>query len=376
MACTKLIQNDIVLVSQPQVIRLFGDKAARLISQLHYWTSQETMGKVHDKQRWVFTTYNHIAETLCMSARHAKRIVSSLSEKGIVKVEKLSDYKSNRTNYYTLDYKKLMKFLEEANTATSIISQLGTSETGSLPHRDKMSLSECRDVTMVNTDNSNSELNTKSEEKGLKDLTQTPTTNSDRDDQVKQVKNINLNVVEKKTKEAKKTTIAQDMLAYWNHLFPKSKTEMSMKLAPLLVSAFKTKFNSEMIQWKQYCKSIESSSYLTREGFILTLQWVLKFETIERVRREELGAKNVPLPYSVSELTTQEETDIESLNESKEVKKLRLALLKKYGPDTYKSWFKGLELILVGNKITFKTESHFRKDWISQHYPELKAFEV
>jgi RNA binding exosome subunit len=81
--------------------------------------------------------------------------------------------------------------------------------------------------------------------------------------------------------------------------------------------------------------------------------------------------KEVSLPIVIEDLMDAERDVIENLNEPEKCKEVRHLLLKKYGPETYKSWFKPLESRLDGDFVRFNTQSKFKKDWILANYPEI-----
>jgi hypothetical protein len=180
--------------------------------------------------------------------------------------------------------------------------------------------------------------------------------------QVKQVKNVKTEINDTKP------PIAKAMLSIWNKSLEKSTTRMSKQLAPLLVAAYKSKFNSDIKQWEQYCKMIGSSTYLTGESFNLSLLWALKYTTIDRIKNLEFGVKEIEMAsYSKIDAISH----IQTLNEPQKCKDIRLKLLALYGEKVYKNWFSRIRLQVVGNKICFKAENNFIHDYIMNNYGQV-----
>ena len=242
-----------------------------------------------------------------------------------------------------------------------------------------MALSWCHLGTMSNTKKTSINKITKSDPSSKTDTQQNSLEGVKDKKQVDQVNNIDITTFKKnqmrlqksKPIETKKNSTAQDMVAYWNEVFSVSQSTMTKSLAPLLVSAFKTKFNSELIKWKHYCKTIESSKFIMGEGFSLSIYWALKFDVIDRIRAGEFGVKDVPLPISEQDLHNLEIAAIQQLDETDKCKEVRYLLLNKYGAFIYKAWMKTLVIIEDGKTMLFKAPNKFHEDWIMKTYPEL-----
>ena len=251
----------------PHLGEKLGRGASMFIGALQFFIQNQNFGVDQKGHKWVYNTSQQWAKYLGYSSRHVERIVAGLKEQGIVLVEKLSRFKGNRTNYYTVDEAKLailLQKLEEKETtekrSSSEVPLVSALETvGSVDKKSEWFRHEGGFFTKNTYKDKN---NTKSEEgrvlsiSGAKQLA-TCLTN----EQVKQVSNEKL--LGKKAETALKssfgkTTVAQDMLALWNKAFEKSQTSMSKQLAPLLVAAYKNKFDSNLEKWAHYCKSIAS----------------------------------------------------------------------------------------------------------------------
>ena len=363
MQTYKLLEQDSVLLSQPLLIENFGRAGAQFLSQLHYWLEHSQCGQQHMGQKWIYNTENSWANQLKLSARQFRRHVSNLADKGIIFVQKLNPHKSNRTNYFSINYELLNKLLAKDVSTSSSYSQ-----TRSFVHEDIMSSSSGHNVPIyIETNTTNKDIN-KSEAIAIELVGQGQTKNKPVD-LVKQVNMMISKDMEKKeetvidlvTSETslvtenlnaeaiqlkKKTTTTQDMLEIWNtSLGEKAQTSMSKELAPLLVSAFHKKFEQNLDQWKTYCELIKTSPYLMGENFLLSIFWGLKFSAIDRLRAGGLGVKPNAINHSIGQggaLTVTEnqvEQMIEKLPESTEAKTTRLQIARAIGAAAYHSWF-------------------------------------
>lgn len=403
MQTFKLLQHDTVMLLQPVLVKQFGRAGAQLLSQLHYWlTKKDSLGCYHQGNRWIFNTAEEWSEQLHLSVRHVRRLFAQFVKLGIVKVEKLHKVKSNRTNYYSIDYERLN------NSITKIT--------------DKMSSPSCQNGMMYNDAKTTIKDFNKSEkfeefselagqgvqESGIED--QEP-------EQVKQVKNLkikkdlesNVTVVSEfvalqiypdkpllastqaittaptathnTNHLAIKTSTVQDMLRVWNDNFKdqgKNKTvvKLSKELAPLLVAAFKTKFASNLANWQTYCEQIKSSPWLMSDSFNLTLIWALKFGTIDRIRAGDLGVQ-------MSGIRNQESYDakaareeqiyqlIEALPESTVTKMLRHKIVEEIGAGYYFSWFHEAKFIRQNDHICMIAPNAFMQDWWETRYDRI-----
>ncbi len=364
MQTYKLLEQDSVLLSQPLLIENFGRAGAQFLSQLHYWLEHSQCGQQHMGQKWIYNTENSWANQLKLSARQFRRHVSNLADKGIIFVQKLNPHKSNRTNYFSINYELLNKLLAKDVSTSSSYSQ-----TRSFVHEDIMSSSSGHNVPIYNdTKTTNKDVN-KSEAIAIELVGQGQTKNKPVD-LVKQV-NMMISKNKKEKKEEtevglvnpqtslvteylnteaiqlkKKTTTTQDMLEIWNTtLGEKAQASMSKDLAPLLVSAFHKKFEQNLDQWKSYCDLIKTSPYLMGEHFLLSIFWGLKFSAIDRLRAGELGVKPTVTNHSIGQggasivSENQVEQMIEELLEPTEAKTTRLQIARAVGAAAYHSWF-------------------------------------
>lgn len=109
---SKLLINENPLVLLPSLAVKIGLNQAIVIQQIHYWL-QASKTKINDK-KWVYNTIDEWHEQFPFFSRSTlERAISSLVKDGFLIVEKLSGHKSDRTNYYTIDYIKLNQPLRQ-----------------------------------------------------------------------------------------------------------------------------------------------------------------------------------------------------------------------------------------------------------------------
>lgn len=329
---------------QPHLVRQFGANAAAFIARLDFWIQKKKFGVLHNGLRWIFNTAKEWSEQIGVSERQIRRIVLALKEAGIISVDKLADYKSNRTNYYTLNYNRLNELflLTNQKEVSSKAASLG------------------QNVLMVISEITNNDSN-----KSDKCISEHADTKSD---------NLTLKVLDVKEEKSDKRgqdRQTQNMLTFWNNTFPNSQVDMNRTLAPLLMAALKTRFNSDIRLWQHYCKTIESSSYLTSNGFNLSIYWALKYVTIDRVKAGEFGVKLIPIPGEKESLENSLIKEIQQLSEPDKCKEIRMKLLKVYGVHAYKNWFRALNFFIDGETVKYTAPNLFHKDFVVREYGDV-----
>ena len=396
MQTFKLLSNDSVLLSQPKLIEKFGRTGAQLLSQLHYWLSKkQELGSIHNGVRWIYNSAKSWAAQICISERQIERILSRLQTLGVIQTKQLSRNKFDRTNHFTINYTVLERYIG-SDTLEPPENPIPTKCRSRNRKNDGMYIQK-----LPNKDFNKSDKFSKNLEVAWQCVNQESEIKNQVSEQVKQVKILNLKnqkrldalqeipttclTIEKnKADETNlllpKTATAQDMLKVWNDRFAgKAESKLNKELAPLLVSAFKNKFESNLKNWQHYCDQLKSSEYLMGEAFKLTLGWALKFGTIDRIRAGELGVKlktvegqggNSDVPFDDHEINQM----IESLGESNQAKELRHKITRAIGCAAYYSWFHSAKFCEEGGGIRMEApnpfvemywETHF--DWVTKH---------
>lgn len=349
METYKLLQNDTVLLSQPELIKHFGRSGAQLLSQLNYWLTKKSVGCTHENTHWIYNTAEEWAEQLQLSARYVRKLFAKFVELGIVRVKKLHKIRSVRTNYYSIDYEELQKVVGTDIIGDTILNSSAEQMTGPLGTNDLMYIHKLttKDLNNLNKSISRDDL----EKKSLKEEKIDPP---------------------KPSLISPTNTTCQDMQAIWNSDPDRRRVAtLNPKLCSFLVPAFK-QFGGCLEKWKRYC---ESMSARCTKGFKPNLSWALSFhvmkdvladmENIEKAVDEENKTATV-----IDEKTV--EKSIESLNESPKSKDLRRLIVRKIGAPAYHSWFShakieedeagNLRLIAPTSFVEQYWETHF--DWV------------
>jgi hypothetical protein len=390
MQTFKLLSNDSVLLSQPVLIEHFGRTGAQLLSQLHYWLSKkQDLGSMHNGVRWIYNSAKAWAAQICISERQIERVLSRLQTIGVVQTKQLSRNKFDRTNHFTINYAILERYIG-SDTLKPAENSIPTKCRLRYRKNDGMYIQK-----LPNKDFNKSDEFLKNLEVVGQGANQESEIEHQVSEQVKQVKDLNLknpkrldalqetpttclaiekNQVDETNLLLPKTATAQDMLKIWNDSFAgKAETKLNKDLGPLLVSAFKNKFESNLKNWQHYCEQLKSSLYLMADEFKLAIIWALKFSTIERIRAGELGVKlktvegqggNSDVPFDDHQINQM----IESLEESNQAKELRHKITKAIGCAAYYSWFHSSKFCEEGGKIRMVAPNPFVEMYWETHF--------
>lgn len=359
MQTYKLLESDHVHLVQPILVEKLGRVKAELLGQIHYWTKKE-QGIFTNNKRWIFNTCKEWASQLKISERHMRRIMQDLMKDGLIFIEKLSNHKSNRTNYYALNY-------DAINSLFQPLDSKKTCESVDNSHVDKMSYPLGQNVPMVIHRITYKDKTYKSDVFHVKNF-----------DSIEQVSDVNKNESEKEKDghtHTKLNTTVQDMIKIWNEQFTKNQTNLSRKMAKSLMGAFVHKFDRDLNKWKHYCAKIASSSYLMGDKFILSLMWALKFSTIDRLLKGELGVKDVEFIPSTESLLKKAHEHIEGVGEGDRCKADRHLILNALGAATYVSWFTKVDFVEEEGCVQMKANNKFVEDYIVQKFGQYVSFE-
>ncbi len=112
------IDKDDVLLIRKELVRVLGDlNEAVILNQLNYWIeiNKKADKNLHDEKYWVFNTYQTWKETDFdfWSTDTIRRTLTRLENKGIVLTANYNKLKIDKTKWYTIDYKRLQKLIDE-----------------------------------------------------------------------------------------------------------------------------------------------------------------------------------------------------------------------------------------------------------------------
>lgn len=111
-----LLTNEAPLIVLPKLAMHFGLIEAILLQQTHYWLQRSTV--THDDKPWIYNTTEQWNAQLPFITGSTIRIAfKNLRDAGVIEVAKLAKRKTDRTNYYTINYPALQQLIPEAFTA-------------------------------------------------------------------------------------------------------------------------------------------------------------------------------------------------------------------------------------------------------------------
>lgn len=177
--------------------------------------------------------------------------------------------------------------------------------------------------------------------------------------------------------DQKSWNLAQEIHQIWqektNGAIPTPR--LTAGFAGKLLKALRIHFSNSLELWKSYCESVSSSDFLMGKvgAFKAWLIWVIRQETIEKIKKGALGIKK-PFQSSKEVLTLSKkeiEKKIQNSSEPKKIKTLRQRLLKKMGVGSYTSWIKSMEIVVEGKSVVFKAVNEFAQMKVQEKYGQF-----
>ena len=337
-----MLKNELVSNTNIKKLNKYLSKNEYLfLNRLCFWSSHSNeYGIKIDKNIWIYNTLDNWAEQIKVSKSSVRRAIALLKEKGIITCTQLSPNKRNRTLYYAIDYENIDHFLRHKKTSCVKNSVLITKQ------------NEHMDEHMYIKDNSKQLVNKSN--KSLKN-------NNDQN-------NFYLPKQESAKNTKQRTTIIQDMLQIWYEEFTKSHVILNKKLARFLVAAFKNKFDSCLEKWQKYLKVLKTSAFIMSNKFKLTIWWVIKYVTIDRIREGWLGVNENKIPVDAPKIYEKTVEHIENIQESQKCKSFRRKIAKALSPEIYMAWFTKVQMHDNTKEIVVETPNDFMTDFISTHF--------
>ena len=140
----------------------------------------------------------------------------------------------------------------------------------------------------------------------------------------------------------------QRMIKSLENIFPRlmKTVRLTKAICRNLVAAFQRKFHNSIEEWERYLKLIATSTYLNGEKFKLSIYWILKFLTIDRILNGEFGVNPDKITYTekekekmVENRKQQIQQKIAKINETETCKQTRIKTLDILGIDDYQQYF-------------------------------------
>lgn len=116
-------KDKIIMANMELGVALNSLDEAIVLNQLNYWIerNKDANRNFHDSHYWVYNSYEawKKQDFPVWSATKIKRIFTSLEKKGIVLSANYNKLAIDKTKWYTIDYDKLKKFIEEYSKGQS-----------------------------------------------------------------------------------------------------------------------------------------------------------------------------------------------------------------------------------------------------------------
>lgn len=103
------IENEFNMIASPTLAKAYGMAAATFIQKLHYILLNQAKVEHNKKKYWYHTLDEWVKCIGFYSVSTIKRVIKKLEAEGILIIKKLDECKWKRTNYYSIDYKKLQQ---------------------------------------------------------------------------------------------------------------------------------------------------------------------------------------------------------------------------------------------------------------------------
>ena len=339
-----LAKDGICLVTHPDIALTLGKSEAIFLQQLHYWLTAETgIGTILDGQRWIYNSYKSWVDNLQIySESTIRRAIRKLEGLGIVVTKNLNKKKSDHTKWYTINYGALKDLIPNLSEK--------------IQRREWKSKADGSLVKMNTPSGQNEQIINKETRKNFKNKLSSEWVGA---------------VVESSQTSFEKD-IFQKMISIWNEIVEEGKRtlELNQKRSRFLITAFRTKFGESLERWREFCKRVASSKFLMGEikaSFRASLDWVLKFDIIQRILEGDFGIGDRVVYVRDDQNTTQQlQVDIQNFSEPEPIQHIRQELLKRVGQGAYASWFRETSITLEGEKVAIKAKSSFAKDSINR----------
>lgn len=341
-----------------------------IANHIRYWikrakqenekTNGTHYGKKYCGYYWIFNTYEDFARLLNVSRSTIVRAIKELKKYGIIVTKQLSHKKWNRTNYYTIQEEMYHKYITYNSDDNDTINDpmddpmyiiynnnennkynkyIYTTTEENFKHKrynkhktdDKSKTTQETKQRRKNTNdniyiNNNTDIklnNTSTDANNTSEVKHTYPLNNSSKNALKRLKdnnashlvgnnNTNPNTSTNVIKPLKEKIVhVKDMLRTFSEAFPSlaSKIMLNKRLSKLLASANKYKFHNNLQEWEKYLRLVKTSKWIMSSNFHLTLAWLAKWKTIDRILGGEFGVSE-----TLGEVKIRKEKEVEKQN--------------------------------------------------------------
>ena len=375
MSAYDLIKKTKKILTEPQY---------KFLKQLGYWSlSQKDYGVKLNGKTWIYNTHQQWAEQIGYGVTTVRESIAFLEQLGFISSDFLNPNKRRRVKYYSINFAVIENHFEKLASKkqkTSEKNQTESSAISTVSESSEQQLNRQMERQMYTK-------NKIQENKSYKSQTASAGDNfCYTDPMVCQInKNDYFDTEGKNSAKDSRTVVSenvknigcrsilpcQDMIKILKQeLFANQEIRLNKQLARYLVASFKLKFENSLEKWRHYLRLIKTSTYLMGEKFKLSVWWIIKFATIDRIRAGELGVDESKIPVNVSEIEQKAQQHADSVNESKICKQFRHEIIRKLSPAVYLSWFTKVDLAEGEKQMVIKTANKFVRDYINANFLE------
>ncbi len=275
------------LIVNPSLAKAIGLEKSIVLEQLSYWIEKKRSGTKTEEKISVYNSYEEWREQLSFFSLYKIGVVFRALEKDkIIESKRLSDgRKSCSLNEAVIEEKSLRLWgRTQVHRHSTLMrnSRIKTKEEVSrpiLPSTGLLIPSES-DQSLASLVANPFYLPSKSDQCFSKTTFKT-NTNTTLDDK--------LSKLNKLKHEESSSIYLNEMVKIWNiHTKSSDTGQDSKKLESILAHALRSSFNGSLESWEEYCNTIGSNDFLMGKSknteFKAKLEWVLKEETIQKVR--------------------------------------------------------------------------------------------
>ena len=282
-----------------ELTKFVGKNESILLNQINYWLSKSGREIRGLNGKWIYNSLNEWHKQFnYWSLSTLRRTIKSLEKSGILISKKINAKKWNHTKWYSIEYNKLNQLIKHATVRKE--------EFANLPRTNYLNKSY---------DHPNNKRTYRCVQNEQIIITKNNYTNKSSYKKCENILNKNLKE-EDKLNVSEKETVKQ-MIELWNKVFEHSikpiKAYSNKKSEQTLLRLYKTIFNSDLDNWREYACKVNSSQFLmgekkTKTNFKAIFSWLIKLETIEKILNGEYGVGD-------------RELDMNNISKNEEIKK-------------------------------------------------------
>lgn len=386
MSAYELIKKTKKILTEPQY---------KFLKQLAYWSlNSKDYGLKKDGKTWIYNTHQQWAEQIGFGVTTVRESITALEQLGFISSDFLNPNKRRRVKYYSINFEVIENYF--AQIARKRVSQkpqqeniIETAPVSTVSEPSKRQLNRQMERQMYTYNKIQDNKSYKSQIASVGDnlekntdstVCRTNDKNYSDTEKIVSVRDSHTSVsVNSNNTGCRNILPCQDMIKIWNQEFPNQKiisgsTEqtgiihLTKHLARYLVASFKLKFENCLEKWKRYLRLIKTSAYMMGEKFKLSIQWVIKFLTIDRIRAGELGVDESKIPVDTDEIEKKAQAHVEAVDESETCKQYRREIIRKLSPAVYLSWFTKVDLVEEAKQVVIRTANKFVRNYIKANF--------